>query len=469
MLRSVSAQADSSVRVAAACGSDIWPLALERGLTPESDILVAVCRKRGDSVSRAIELQRGGAGEWAGEDDLGNHFDLPMTDEELSGALLNKAGALRADCAPEWPRAVVEALDPWPLKGPGTLVFDGGYFAERLAGRVSPGLGLLLFPGAAAKLGLATAAAAAALGGALGEGGGLAAQLLPGREAAEAEIPYGELLAQSAAARTGVVDFSRRHAAAGPRRRARLEPQAFGGFGLEYVPRTWARGAALRALEPGGEAECAGCREGDVVVSVDGRDFLAAPLSEVRAALADGVAPLELEVEQAVLQTPFYIREASTLLLRELGGADAEGAALELVPCVQRLLHGRAGESLCFEEHRPMVFAGDGGSASRLHADQQHRVQFCHMLHGVKLFALDTSGGAGSEDDARASGYGEVALPVDLPLPAEQAAWLARPEVSVAVARAGDVFCFWGGDRHCGANALNFGPSVALFHSCAKK
>jgi len=115
-----------------------------------------------------------------------------------------------------------------------------------------------------------------------------------------------------------------------------------------------------------------------------------------------------------------------------------------------------------------MVFAGDGGSASRRHADQQHRVQFCHVLHGAKLFALDASGAGAGAEDAAASGYGEIFLPPGPPLPEAEAAWLTGRAVSVAECCAGDIFCFWGGDRHCGANALSAGPCVALFHSCSK-
>jgi len=462
-----------TVPVSTACGSRIRPLALERAAAAEGDALVAACQRPGAPGPEHVRLQRRAFGGWATEEEEeeDGRLELSMTDCELSAALLGQTGAPSPTCAPRWPRDVMDGLDPWPLKGPGTIVFDGGYFLDRIAERVAPGKGLLLFPDGAAKLRLPTVVPQAALDGALGLCESLAAQLLRANggvadRPAGVALPYGELLAASDAVRSGVVDFSRRHAAVGPRRTAHLEPQAFGGFGLEYVPRTWARGAALRALEPGGEAECAGCREGDVV---DGRPFLEAPLSEVRASLADSGTPLVLEVEQAAVQAPFYIREASTRMLHELGGASAEEAAVDLVPCIQRLLDGRAGRSLCFEEHRPMVFAGDGGSASRLHADQQHRVQFCHMLHGLKLFALDTSGTVGTGDDARASGYNEVSLPVDLPLPPEQAAWLSAPEVSVAAARAGDIFCFWGGDRHCGANALSSGPSVALFHSCSKK
>jgi len=327
------------------------------------------------------------------------------------------------------------------------------------------------------KMGLPSSNVETALRGAMTCHRSLVSQLMeasgePAGESDAARNSYGDLLAVSEGIRTGVVDFSRGHVPAGPRRTAHLELQPFGGFGLEYVPRTWARGVVFRALEPGGEADCAGCREGDAVVSADGRAFLEVPLSDVQALLAPVIPAsqqITLEVEQPLLPKPFYIREASTALLRDLAGPSTEDAALKLVPYIKQLLAEERNDELHFEEDRPMVFAGDGGSASRVHADQQHRVQFCHMLHGAKFFALDTSGELGTGDDAKSNGYNEVSLPVDLPLPPDKVAWLSRPEVSVTLAHAGDIFCFWGGDRHCGANALSKGPSVALFHSCSKR
>jgi len=403
---------------------------------------------------------------------------LQASDEELARLLLGKVHRPLLEYAPCWPKEVIQQLDVWPLKGPGTIVFDTQYFLQYVAKRVAPGKGLLLFPAAAAHMGLPSSNVQTALKDAMMSCSGLVAQLMGanGEPAGELEdarhASYGELLAVSEGISTGVVDFSRGHVPAGPRRTACMELQPFGGFGLEYVPRTWARGVVIRALEPGGEADCAGCREGDAVVSADGRTFLDVPLSDVQALLAPVIPAsqqITLEVEQPLLPKPFYIREASTALLRDLAGPSSEDAALQLVPCVKQLLAEEGNDELHFEEDRPMVFAGDGGSASRIHADQQHRVQFCHMLHGAKFFALDTSGALDTGDDAKSNGYNEVSLPVDMPLPPDKAAWLCRPGVSVTVAHAGDIFCFWGGDRHCGANALSTGPCVALFHSCSKR
>jgi len=82
----------------------------------------------------------------------------------------------------------------------------------------------------------------------------------------------------------------------------------------------------------------------------------------------------------------------------------------------------------------------------------------------VKLFIVEHDEEAvaplGEPDEPEA----EIAFPADLPVPAARAAWLAGPGVSVAASQPGDVLCFWGGDRHCGCNAMSAGPCVSLFH-----
>lgn len=399
-------------------------------------------------------------------------LELRMSDVELAAALLPEAGRAGGvgvpELAPSWPSAVTEKLSQWPLRGPGILVFDGNFFLDNIAELVSAGRGLLVFPGGLAALGLPIAGLPVTLRDSMKPGVGLAAQLLKAEAQIHEPIPYGDLLRASDGVASGVVDFSRGYQVADGRRRAVLEPQPFGGFGLEYVPRTWACGAVIRAMEPEGVADCAGCREGDVIVAADGESLLDAPLAQVRNVMAFAREPVALEIEQPLIERPFYLREATTRLLQELAGEGAENAAWELVPSIEAMMRARNAGGLVFEEQRPMVFAGDGGSSSRRHADQQHRVQFCHVLSGSKLFALDTRGGAGSDEDASAGGSAEVSLPVDQPLGEDLAAWLRSEEVSAALCQAGDIFCFWGGDRHCGANGMDALPCIALFHSCSK-
>merc|ERR1719433_995081 len=102
-----------------------------------------------------------------------------------------------------------------------------------------------------------------------------------------------------------------------------------------------------------------------------------------------------MEVEQPLLERPFYLREASTAVLLELGGAATEQPVLELIPTLSGLLGASAGASGLREvQPRPKVFAGDGGSGSRVHADNVPRVQFCHVVQGVKLFTVEHDAGA---------------------------------------------------------------------------
>ena len=449
------------VSFAAAGGEEVRLLALVCGRRADDDRLVGLCRAPGAAVWRRLELSRG-SGAWAGEG-----VELQRADEELAEALLPAAARLSPECAPGWPGAVLGALDPWPLRGRGTIVFDGSFFLSSAAELVGPGSGPLLLPGGAALLGLPTSApgCAAELEGTFGPGGSaggsLARALAPNFGFGSGGIPYGALLEESEAAGQGLVDLSRCRAE-GLRRQVRLEGWP---FGLEFVPRTWSRGAAVRDMEPEGVADLAGCRLGDVVVSANGEPILDRPLAEVGRALR--AKELVLEVEQPLIESPMYLREAPALALRELGGPAAERAGLELLPRLEELLAEEGGCRLLPAESRPLVFAGDGGTSSRLHTDQEARVQFCHVLHGVKLLSVQTDGDA-TEGEGGAPAAREAFLDADLPLPEAEREWLCGAGVSVAAGRPGDILCFWGGDRHGGTNAVAAGPCIALFHSCRK-
>jgi len=322
----------------------------------------------------------------------------------------------------------------------------------------------VLLAGGAAKLGLATGAASGALRAALeGADKGLARLFLgadsrPDGGAQEEPASYGDLLEASAAVRGGLVDLTRSRGE--DRRSVRLEEWP---FGFEHVPRTWAHGAVMRELEPGGTAESAGCRPGDIIVSANGRPVVHASLSEVAAALRAS-EHLVMEVEQTVLDCPLYLREASPDVLLELAGPSAVQGAMDVIPQLTGLLaESQGGQGLEEVQSQPKVFAGDGGSASRLHADNVPRAQVCHVLHGVKLFAVE-HGAAEAVPIDEAVDEAEISFPADLPLGGTHAAWLAGPGVSLAACRPGDILCFWGGDRHCGINAMSSGPCIALFH-----
>lgn len=175
--------------------------------------------------------------------------------------------------------------------------------------------------------------------------------------------------------------------------------------------------------------------------------------------------PLVLELAQPILADPLYLREASPNLLRSLAGFRSAKAVKELFPRVRDAF----ADAMPLAETQPLLFAGDGGSASHVHVDSDPQIQMCHVLHGVKLFGLAAGEPAAAVDWVSRWGAGEqaeVSLPVDRELPEAQAAWLAGGGVSVAAVAAGDALLFWGGSPHFGANAAGVGPCVALFHAC---
>ncbi|CAK0820923.1 unnamed protein product, partial [Prorocentrum cordatum] len=136
----------------------------------------------------------------------------------------------------------------------------------------------------------------------------------------------------------------------------------------------------------------------------------------------------------------------------------------DLVPEVARRI---GGQHLFISERTPMLFAGDQGTASHVHIDNKPLIQFCHVLHGTKLFCVAPSAPWVSQDQAADAAHGEVSLPVDVPLADDAAEWLQRPDTSVCAGRPGDLFLFPGRKPHCGANGLG-ALSVALFHGARR-
>lgn len=74
------------------------------------------------------------------------------------------------------------------------------------------------------------------------------------------------------------------------------------------MARRWARGAVIRRVGKNGVAERAGCKAGDIIVTINGEGVLNAPLSRVEELLQE--LPVQLELGQPLLEEPIYIREA---------------------------------------------------------------------------------------------------------------------------------------------------------------
>jgi len=461
-------------------GMQIKPLALQRGDDAKDDILVGLGRCSPSMDWQQVCLKRADSNRWVqGSKETNEVVHLQMEDDELATILLPSWGLhceKMSSLAPEWPEALMESLKPWPLKGRGTIVFDNDFFVKHIVELAVPGQGPVLLPVGAEKLDLPTAFIKNALEKTLSDVSDISlAKLLlrtgngqshlHAMHGEDSVLSLGDLLDVSAVARSGYVDLSRCLQTVGPRRHATLNLQECTLF--EVAPRMWAHGAAIRNVAPSIVAEKAGCRRGDVIVSANSKTVFDAPLAEVNRVLRASLPHLDIEVEQPVLEGPFYIHAASLTMLQELAGEDVAEAGKSVVPALEALFAQRGGDQIpAFGQRQPGIWAGDGGSTSRLHRDNQHRIEFGHVLHGAKLFAVETDEATAmaSKEADPSFQQTEVSFPTDVPLSSAKAEWLCSSGVSVAVGGAGDMLCFWGGDRHFGANAMSSGPCIAFFH-----
>lgn len=212
-----------------------------------------------------------------------------------------------------------------------------------------------------------------------------------------------------------------------------------------------------------------GCRPGDVVYAVNNVPVWDTELETIETLLQVD-PPIKLEMVRPCLADTLYLREtpASQSALEPFSGPGAD--VTQLVP----ELSERFGEAPIFMSERlPMLFAGDGGTASHVHIDRQPLIQFCHIVHGTKFFGVAPSSTsshpytAGSvvpwESTEERTTPSEVSLPVDKEMPIAAQKWLQRPEVSIAAVQTGDLLLFPGRSIHFGANALG-GLCLALFH-----
>ncbi|CAE7838351.1 THO3 [Symbiodinium microadriaticum] len=429
---------------------------LERGASGrDSDVLVGEVGDDNTDDWKPVRLQATDEGKW---EDAEAEVSLTMSDSELFASLCpaREPATDFGMMAPSWPRVISSSLGPWPLKGPGYVLFDAQRLGE-VAERLSEGRGPVVLPGGAELLDLPSTVMVQDLFPCL------MGSSLPdvfGAELDSPQLTYEELLQVCPLGGTGAVDLTRVTRVAD----GRVVDLGEQPFNMQYMSRRWSRGAVIKAVGKNGVAERSGIKVGDIIVTINGEAVLNATLERVEELLAADL-PVRLEVAQPVLEEPLYIREASTELLTRLADDASEKAAAELLPKVSELMDGfRMNDAL------PQVFAGDGGSASHVHMDLVPMVQMCHVVHGIKIFGVDATCG----DEVKPwvtrfrgpSADAEVALHVDQPIEQEHAEWLASRGVSIAVCGPGDVMLFWGGNPHFGANGLGAGPCVALFHGC---
>ncbi|CAE7896074.1 THO3 [Symbiodinium necroappetens] len=423
---------------------------LERGASGrDSDVLVGEVGDDNTDDWKPVRLQATDEGKW---EDAEAEVSLTMSDSELFASLCpaREPATDFGMMAPSWPRVISSSLGPWPLKGPGYVLFDAQRLGE-VAERLSEGRGPVVLPGGAELLDLPSTVMVQDLFPCLM---GSSLSDVFGAELDSPQLTYEDLLQVCPLGGTGAVDLTRVTRVAD----GRVVDLGEQPFNMQYMSRRWSRGAVIKAVGKNGVAERAGIKVGDIIVTINGEAVLNATLERVEELLAADL-PVRLEVAQPVLEEPLYIREASTELLTRLADDASEKAAAELLPKVSELMDGfRMNDAL------PQVFAGDGGSASHVHMDLVPMVQMCHVVHGIKIFGVDATCG----DEVKPwvtrfrgpSADAEVALHVDQPIEQEHAEWLASRGVSIAVCGPGDVMLFWGGNPHFGANGLGAGPCV---------
>ena len=96
---------------------------------------------------RPVLLERVGASDSWRDQELTIELPLSKVTERLNQADLQKT-------LPSWPTSLRKSLETWPLKGPGTLIFDPHFFAQRSAALALLEAGPVLFPRAASAMGL---------------------------------------------------------------------------------------------------------------------------------------------------------------------------------------------------------------------------------------------------------------------------------------------------------------------------
>jgi len=354
-------------------------------------------------------------------------------------------------CAPAWPTSALRQMRPWSLKGIGAVVFDARTFKEQVVDLALDAEGPILFPGGAQKLGLAYAGVLADIQEKLAN-----SSVWDNLWDTEAPLPttFNKLLRSSAAVREGMLDLGLAKFNGRTRRAVQLGKRP---FGWEYAPRLDSHGAAMRSVDPGGTAEKAGVRAGDVILSIDGRQVFNSHIDEIEKQLMENQLPITLEIEQPVVGAPLYLREAMPGMLGRMCGDEAEEAACEVIPEMEGLIDGVNQ----IPEQNPFFFAGDGGTGASFRPDNLPQPQVCHVLNGMTLFGFGDSNSLPSF----CRDFTEIKFLPGGPLAKQQADYLASSAVSIVACRPGDIVVFWGGQPYFSANGLgSSGPMVSMFY-----
>jgi hypothetical protein len=438
-----------------------------------------------------------------------------------SEAVQTALAAKVAAAAPHWPSSVTTRLARRRLSGGGTVAFDARWFLSELA--TSAVDRPILFPDAAAKLGLAglerasaivreTAGGAAQLG---AEGSNkLANTLLEALRAERASAGAshwageGRLIGEYASGElaqlgSDIVDGCRASIGTGRRRvvfnpeqplglsLGPLQPADASAVGDDPEHGSIGMGVDVGEVDVGGAADRAGVVAGmvlsrlsdpELVVCRDGRSRVPfeTVLNEIDRRRAAGHV-LCATFDSAAPVTRLYAVEIPADAALAALAAVAGGVAAEVAPIdvgVGSALAALCGGALLWREDTPRLFLGEAGSLTCAHTDICPQLELAHGLVGFKFLGVASHGGtprlsaahggeeAGGEeagDDPARGGDEATRVPTDRPLTPRQAHLLGDADLTLALLQEGDLAVFDSGALHFASNGAD-GPSAALYH-----
>ncbi len=427
-------------------------------------------------------------------------FHLALGESHVSQRALKKRVT---EAAPHWPTSLTERLARRRLYGAGTVAFDARWFLSELA--ISTFDRAILFPDAAAKLGLTgLERASAILRGIATDAEAhddalanvLVRALSAGRTSQSAlgwdgdgrlicEYANGEL----AQLGTDIGDGCQAAVGTGPLHvlfdsteplglsLGPLVPSDRAANGDHNDHESIGMGVEVGEVQPRGAADRAGVKAGMVLSCLSEPDLLLwthgqsrmsfeAVLNEIDARRAAGHA-LAVTFATAAPVTHLYAVEmpaAATLAaLATVQGAlpatmrsDIDGDATLGDLCAGALL---------WREDAPRLFLGEAGSLTCAHTDICPQLELAHGLVGSKMLGIASHDAtprlsaehAGDEDrsDEDRSDEDATRVPTDRPLTPHQSRLLSDADISMALLQQGDLAVFDSGALHFACNAAD--------------
>ncbi|KAJ1453634.1 hypothetical protein M885DRAFT_618834 [Pelagophyceae sp. CCMP2097] len=447
-----------------ASSNGIELLSLRRAADGTETFTVTVDGERGEMVQ--------GKGGWAVAERAWDAGD-PLA------AALPADYAFDATGAPKWPKEVRSALQRSPLKGVGTICFDGARFAELIADEEAwP----VVFPNAAKILALPKLLRLEA------QWKAIASEDFSLRKKLKAVLPHllwrdggggdgsGRLIGDLASGELAQVAdgsfWNQLGAALGDGSLTATFYAKDDTMGLAFAPVTPdERGAEVGPVDAGSAAEREGCAEGMTLRSVNGIDVLRKDFEDILEAIDVARASprrVELKFETAVAASRYYAVELPVAALPALAGEadDDIDVGTEFFAALDGLTSRR--EEFIWREQAPRAFIGDAASMTCLHVDMLPQLQFAHGLGGTKLLGVATLAATARLSKDHCVTEDETRVPTHAKLDELQRALLLDADVSVAVLRPGDALVFSSAAAHFASNGAS-GPNAAIYHGALPK